>query len=160
MYNPFSLEGKTILITGASSGIGRTTAIECSKMGASCIITGRNEMRLQETFEQLEGNGHSKIIADLTKENERILLVNKIPQLDGLVNNAGVTQTKAIGFVNQADLDTVFTINTFAPVLLTKEIIKQKKIKRGASIVVTSSLAAIKNVRALSTINGAIPIRL
>lgn len=54
-YNPFSLEGKVILITGASSGIGRATAIECAKMGASLIITGRDEERLKETFAKLEG---------------------------------------------------------------------------------------------------------
>ena len=56
MYNPFSLEGKTILVTGASSGIGRATAIECSRMGAKVIITARNEERLKETLEQLEGD--------------------------------------------------------------------------------------------------------
>ena len=64
-YNPFSLEGKTILVTGASSGIGQATAIECSKMGAKLVITGRNAERLQETFNQLEGEGHQQIIADL-----------------------------------------------------------------------------------------------
>ena len=53
MYNPFSLENKTILVTGASSGIGKAIAIECSKMGAKVVITGRNEQRLQETYEQL-----------------------------------------------------------------------------------------------------------
>ncbi|MCH5177801.1 MAG: SDR family NAD(P)-dependent oxidoreductase, partial [Prevotellaceae bacterium] len=68
MYNPFSLEGKTILVTGASSGIGRATAIECSKMGATIIITGRNAERLQETFDALEGNGHQQFIADLSEQ--------------------------------------------------------------------------------------------
>ena len=68
MYNPYSLDGKTILITGASSGIGRATAIECSKLGAKCIITARNESRLQSTFDSLEGNDHKQIIADLTKD--------------------------------------------------------------------------------------------
>ena len=56
-YNPFSLEGKTILVTGASSGIGQTTAIECSKLGAKVVITGRNVERLQQTFSQLDGDG-------------------------------------------------------------------------------------------------------
>ena len=50
MYNPFSLQGKTVLVTGASSGIGQATAVECSKMGAKIVITGRNVERLQETF--------------------------------------------------------------------------------------------------------------
>ena len=69
-YNPFTLEGKTILVTGASSGIGRATAIECSKMGASVIITGRNEERLNETFKALEGEGHQQIVADLTNQED------------------------------------------------------------------------------------------
>ena len=57
-YNPYSLEGKTILVTGASSGIGKATAIECSKLGARVVITGRDEARLQQTLSSLEGEGH------------------------------------------------------------------------------------------------------
>ena len=64
-YNPFSLRGKTILVTGASSGIGQATAVECSKLGARLAVCARNPERLQETFTQLEGEGHSQIIAEL-----------------------------------------------------------------------------------------------
>ena len=53
-YNPFTLAGKTILVTGASSGIGKATAIECSKMGANVILTARNKERLEETLSQCE----------------------------------------------------------------------------------------------------------
>ena len=70
MYNPYSLEGKTILITGASSGIGRATAIECSKLGAIVVVTARNEARLQETLDALEGEGHKMVLCDLTIEEE------------------------------------------------------------------------------------------
>ena len=55
MYNPFSLEGKTILVTGASSGIGRGICIDCSKMGAKVHLMARNEERLNETFSKMEG---------------------------------------------------------------------------------------------------------
>ena len=65
-YNPFSLEGKTVLVTGASSGIGKATAILCSKLGASVIITARNEERLKDTFSQLEGSDNKIIVADLS----------------------------------------------------------------------------------------------
>ena len=71
MYNPFSLKGKTILVTGASSGIGRAIAIECSKFGATLLITARNEERLNETLSQMKGTNHSIVIADLVKEYER-----------------------------------------------------------------------------------------
>jgi short-subunit dehydrogenase len=87
-FNPFSLENKIILITGASSGIGRSTAIECSKMGAKVIITARNEDRLQETFYQLEGDWHNQIVSDLTAKGDVDRLVDSISCLDGLVNNA------------------------------------------------------------------------
>lgn len=142
-YNPYSLVGKTIFITGASSGIGRVTAIECSKLGAKCIITGRNIERLQETFDQLEGDGHLQFVADLTNTDELDTLVSQLPQLDGFVNNAGVASSKLIPFLKQLDLDRVFSINTFAPVLLTKAILKKKLMQNGSSIVITSSIAAI-----------------
>ena len=144
MYNPFSLEGKTILITGASSGMGRATAIECSKLGARCIITARNKERLQETFGTLEGSNHVQILTDLTKDDERNKLIDSIPILDGLVCNAGMIHTKVIPFINQADFNSVFSINTFAPVLLIKDFYKKKKINKGGSVVVMSSLASMK----------------
>ena len=84
-YNPFSLSGKNILITGASSGIGKATAIECSKMGATVMITGRNEQRLNETFDQLKGNGHLRFIADLCVEEDLNNLNRNLPEINGLV---------------------------------------------------------------------------
>lgn len=143
-YNPYSLEGKTILVTGASSGIGRATAIECAKLGAHVVITGRNAERLQETFDQLEGDGHSQIIADLTNQEELEQLVNEMPQLDGLVNNAGIGGVKPITFIKQNDLDSMFGANTYAPVILTKLLMKKKKINQGGSIVFISSIAAMR----------------
>ena len=67
-YNPFSLEGKTILVTGASSGIGQETAVQCSKLGAKVIVTARNEERLNETLSQMEGDGHRIVLAELTQQ--------------------------------------------------------------------------------------------
>lgn len=93
MYNPFTLESKTILVTGASSGIGRSTAIECSKLGAKLIITGRNAERLKETFLMLVGEGHQNIAADLSDDAQIDELVEQLPNLNGLVNNAGLTET-------------------------------------------------------------------
>ena len=87
-YNPYSLEGKTILVTGASSGIGKATAIECSRLGARVVITGRDMSRLEETFSLLEGREHSLLKADLSSEDGIRSLVKDIPEIDGLVNAA------------------------------------------------------------------------
>lgn len=141
LYNPFSLEGKTILVTGASSGIGKATAIECSKMGAELILTGRNKQRLIETKEQLVGSSHICISADLTNENELQNLVCSVPQLDGLVNNAGIQKYLPTPFINEEDLLRILKTNTIAPILLTKMLVKKKKMKNPSSIVFTSSLA-------------------
>ena len=142
MHNPFSLVGKTVLVTGASSGIGRATAIECAKMGAHCIITGRNEERLQQTFDSLEGEGHMQIIADLSDQIGIDTLAEAIPSIDGLVNNAGVGFNKPVSYVKQEDLEQVFRVNTFAPILLTKALLRKKKINKNGSIVFTSSVSA------------------
>ena len=103
-YNPFSLQGKTILVTGASSGIGRATAIECSHLGAKLFVTARNEERLRETFDALEGDGHAMVIADVTKSKERDLLVGSVSVLDGFVCNAGITKRRPIHFIKEDEL--------------------------------------------------------
>ena len=142
-YNPYSLVGKTILITGASSGIGRSAAIECSKLGATCILTGRTEQRLQETMSQLVGEGHQYIIADLSTQEGIDALSANVPVLNGVVNNAGIGYTKPIAFIRQDDLDLVFKTNAFAPILVIRSLLKKKKIAKGASLVFTSSLATL-----------------
>lgn len=142
-YNPFSLAGKTILITGASSGIGRTTAVECSKMGAKVVITGRNERRLQETFEQLEGDGHMQIVADLATSEGIASLVEKMPVVNGCVNNAGYNVMQLISFIKEEDADTIFKVNALAPIMLTSLMVKKKKLQKEGSIVFTSSIAGL-----------------
>ena len=143
MYNPFSLEGKTILITGASSGIGQTTAIECSKMGGTVIITARNKERLMHTFDQMEGSGHQMILADLTNEDNIEELAEKCPKIDGLVNNAGVASNKPVAFFSQKELDKVYSANTYAPMLTIRWLLRQKKLNNNGSIVFTASVASI-----------------
>ncbi|NOU16864.1 MAG: SDR family oxidoreductase [Bacteroidales bacterium] len=142
-YNPFSLNSKTILITGASSGIGRAIAIECSKMNAQVVIVGRNEGRLKETYDLLDGEGHSYIIADLSKKDEIQELIIKASSLDGLVHCAGFTKTVPFSFVNESDLMAIMQVNFIAPTLITQALLKQKKIKNGASIVFISSISGV-----------------
>ena len=139
--NPFSLESKTILVTGASSGIGRSTAIECSKAGANVVLTGRNEARLKETLSMLEGNGHCYIVADLADEEQMDRLVAEMPVIDGLVNNAGFNIMQLVPFIKDEDLVRVMRVNLEAPILLTHKVVKKKKIAKESSIVFTSSIA-------------------
>ena len=148
MYNPFSLEGKTILVTGASSGIGADTAIECSKMGATVIVTGRNEDRLIQTLEKLDssfGANHKMIAADLTDEDSLTSLVDQIGSIDGLVNNAGVNRVKPLTFIKEEDLEYVFKSNTWTAVNITRLLCKKKKLKKEGSVVFTSSVSAFFN---------------
>jgi NAD(P)-dependent dehydrogenase (short-subunit alcohol dehydrogenase family) len=142
-YNPFSLSGKTILVTGASSGIGRTTAIECSRLGATLVITGRNEERLNETFSQLEGKNHIQIVADFSKTEIIPAFVEQIPLLDGCVNNAGIVKTLLVQFITEEAFDGLMQVNTYAPILLTQLLVKKKKFNKNASIVFTSSVSGV-----------------
>lgn len=143
MFNPFSLEGKTILVTGASSGIGRSIAIECSKMGARLVITGRSLDRLNDTFLSLEGLNHIQIIADLTNYDDIVVLADQCPQLDGCVNNAGIAKLLLVQFIKKESVNEIFSTNTVSPILLTSLLIKKKKIKSNSSIVFTSAVSGI-----------------
>ncbi len=140
MNNPFSLVGKTILVTGASSGIGKAIAIECSKLGACLVITGRDERRLHATWELLEGKGHVEVAGDLTMEEEVEELLNLLPELDGIVHVAGVGQSIPFPYISKEKLDSMFSVNFFAPVLLSQKMIKKRKLRKGASIVFISSI--------------------
>lgn len=143
MYNPFSLEGKTILVTGASSGIGRAVAIECSKMGARVFLSARNEARLRETLNALEGEGHQIIVADLTDEQAIQALVEQLPQLDGVVLNAGIAGLVPTQAISAAKLQEMQQINLNAPILLTRSLVKKRKLNNPSSIVFTSSAAGV-----------------
>ena len=155
MYNPYSLEGKTILITGASSGIGRTTAIECSRLGATLIITARNEERLKATLDALEGDGHQMFLADLSESAQIESLVERLPKIDGFSCNAGVAITQPIGFYKEDEIERVFKTNTFSMMLLTKFLIKKKKMNKGASIVYTASIGNVFSAGVANGIYGA-----
>ena len=148
-YNPFSLEGKTILVTGASSGIGKATAIECSKMGANVIITARNETRLRDTLDKLssdKGQKHIMLLADLSIESELSSLIENLPVLDGMSLNAGIVRTVPIKFIKQEELMEVLNTNTLSSFKLIHDLLKEKKINKGASIVFTSSIAGVYTV--------------
>lgn len=139
--NPFCLNGKIILITGASSGIGKSVAIECSKIGAKVIITGRSESRLLETYELLNGSDHLSIIADLSKAHELDKLVESLPPLDGVVNCAAILKKLPLKFINEKAWLETFETNLFSPALLSQRLVKKSKLKEFSSVVFISSIA-------------------
>ena len=142
MTNPFSLEGKTILVTGASAGIGKGIALACAGMGARVVLTGRNTARLQETLAQIESEGHMYIAADLTVASERTALVEQLPTLHGVVHCAGVGSRVPCKALTQSDIDYVLKHNTEAPMLLQAELLSEKKLQKQSSIVFIASAAA------------------
>lgn len=153
-YNPFSLKGKTILVTGASSGIGKATAIECSKMGATVVITARNEERLTETLNELEGEGHKMIIADLTKDDEVKRLIEEVDNLDGIALCAGKPMTLPVLFCTPDKFADIYQTNLFAPFELLRILIRKKKINKQASIVYIVSIGGTERCTPGNAIYG------
>lgn len=140
MYNPFSLQGKTILVTGASSGIGRATAVECARMGASVVITGRDRKRLDSTYTELAGEGHRQIPTDLCDPDQLTELIKAMPDLSGAVFAAGVVETVPFRFVNRKKMERMFEVNFFSQTVLAQQIIKNKLMSVGGSMVFISSI--------------------
>lgn len=139
--NPFSLKGKYILVTGATSGIGRACAVACAQMGASVIATGRNSERLTETLSLLGEGDHRGISADLTHEDDVARLARECPVLQGVVHSAGIGDRTLLKMARQKDIDRVMKANFEAPVLLQRALLKAKLIEAGASIVFIASRA-------------------
>lgn len=138
-YNPFTLKGKTILVTGASSGIGQATAVECAQMGAEVVITGRDTERLQATAD-LVGTPKALIAADLTNQEDVERLVAALPPLDGAMLCAGNSTTLPLQFGSREKFDEMFNVNFFAPVELLRLMYKKKVLQKGASVVLIASI--------------------
>lgn len=141
MYNPFSLEGKTILVTGASSGIGRGICIDCAKMGAKVHLMARNEDRLKETLSQMEGEGHEIHIADLCSTDNITALVDSLPTLDGVVWCAGIIKTMPVKNINEDAITEIFNTNIIGDIKLCSRLLKKKKLNHGGSVVFISSVS-------------------
>ena len=143
MHNPFTLESKRIFVSGASSGIGKSIAIECSRMGASLYLTGRNPERLNNTFLQLEGGNHIQIVADLQTDEGKKAVVDQAPILNGIVHCAGITRPVPFQFSGEEVINDIMQINFNSPAIISQQLVKNKKINKGASIVFISSVAGV-----------------
>jgi NAD(P)-dependent dehydrogenase (short-subunit alcohol dehydrogenase family) len=142
MSTPFHLTGKTILVTGASSGIGKQVAITCSEMGANVCITGRDTERLQATFTLLKGSNNIQLTCDLANETDRNKLVESLPALDGFVHCAGIVLPAPVKFIESKHIKQLMEINFDSAVLMTSRLLKMKKLNKNASLVFMSSIGA------------------
>lgn len=140
--HPFSLEGRTILVTGGSSGIGRAAGLAAARAGARVVLCGRDTTRLAEALALLGPGGHMQVTADLTDATARNTLVDAIPVIDGLVHSAGVAAMRPMRMVNEEHLRHMLSVNFEAPVLLTQRLLARKKVNAGASLVYVTATAA------------------
>ena len=152
--DPFSLDGKTILVTGASSGIGRGVAVACAEQGAVLVISGRNEERLQATLASLSGSGHRSIAADLTDTEQLRRLADECGPIDGLFFSAGIAAIAPFRMISEKHLRNVMSIDFEAPVMLTQRLLQRKQVRAGGSIVFNTAMA-VKNSPAGSAIESA-----
>jgi len=141
MNNLFNIEGKTILVTGASSGIGKEIAIQCANERANVIITGRDSNRLLETSNQMSFN-NKQIVCDLNNEDNITQLIQSLPELDGVVFCAGAVEFSPVRLINLKKINNLFSINFNSQVILTQQLLKYKKIKPNSSLVYISSISS------------------
>lgn len=147
MYNPYSLERKTILVSGASSGIGRATAIECAKLGATVVITARNKERLSDVMSKLDtckGQQHQMLLSNLDSEDGIKSVIEQVGEVDGLSSNVGISLgSTPIKFISDEAIEKVWQVNTVSQVRLIRDLFKKKKLKKNSSVVITASVGGV-----------------
>lgn len=151
----FNFTGKTILVTGASSGIGKEVAIASAKAGANVILTGRDQKRLYETLNLMEAGEHYILAGDFQDENYILKLCKELPQLDGVVYSAGLIKLIPLNFIKSIDIEQMFGINLKAPILLISLLNKLKKLNRHSSIVLLSSITSSSMGSMANSVYGA-----
>ena len=146
MYNPMELKDKTILIAGASSGIGKATAITASKLGAKVVLLARREAHLKEVMTLLAGEGHDYLVFDLEDIDRIEALVSSLKEkelrLDGIVYAAAYAQKEAFDDLDYASARKTMTINVHAFNEIMRQLVTQDVLLSGSSVVVISSTAA------------------
>lgn len=153
--NPFSLEGKTILVVGGSRGIGRATAIQCANMGGTIVDLARNPKTLQSAIDNMDGEGHKFFSVDITDSEAVKAILPELPVVDGVVLCAGIGAMKPFLFCSREDYDRVFNLNFFSTIDLLRLLVKKKKLNKGASVVFVSSIGGVYNYTEGNSIYGA-----
>jgi NAD(P)-dependent dehydrogenase (short-subunit alcohol dehydrogenase family) len=147
--DPFSLKDKVIVITGASSGIGRQCAISCAAQGARVVILGRDRKRLDETMSLMEHQkSHLAIIAELTdfENTEAIVkgLVADTGKADGLINCAGISTTLPVNLIKPEKIEEFLKVNVVSAINLTRSVVKPAYFsEEGGSVIFISSVMGV-----------------
>lgn len=140
--NPFSLESKKILVTGASSGIGRAIAIACAQMGANVYLTGRDTSHLEQTIQAMKEGCHLMLPADLARPQDIETLADWLAPLDGIVHCAGISYRTPSKRIQKEDIDKIFQPNVYSVLELQAALLQRHKVNKQASIVMLASRAA------------------
>ena len=155
MNNPYNLTNKNILITGASSGIGKACAVICAGLGAKLILTARDSEKLNQVVNEIgTENEIQTFIADLSVQTEIENLAEFCGKLDGLVNAAGILNYNLIRFITSETLSKTFSTNFFSLAILIKNLINKKKINQNSSLVLISSVSQKLGVPATAEYAG------
>lgn len=139
-----NLQNKHILITGASDGIGKETAIQAAKSGARLTLISRRKNELEQLIIELKkinNQSHIYFEFDLNNFDGYKTLVNKIDHIDGIVHSAGIVSPFPIKYIRKKHIDRVFNINTYAPIILNAELLSENKLKDNSSVVFISSIS-------------------
>ncbi len=152
--SPYSIAGKRILVTGASSGLGRQTAIACARAGATMVICGRHADRLQATFSELRGTEHAMVRGDLADDAAIAETVEAAGKVDGVVHFVGISVPMPVRMISREYLERVFGANYFAPMLLTQRLLAKGRVNKGGSILFLSSTAAFRGVPGMGVYSG------
>lgn len=147
MTNLLSLQGKRILVTGASSGMGKVFAQMIAAQGGQVVLLARNAERLQQTFDSLAGDGHQICVCDLTDEDQLKETVGNMQPLDGIVLCAGINEFVPVKFVKQEKIEKMFQTNYFSQLILVQMLLKKKLVNKGSSIVFISSVSSVLGVQ-------------
>lgn len=147
MTNPLSLQGKHILVTGASSGMGKVFTQMIAEQGGIVTLLARNEERLTQTIASLNGDGHRMVVCDLTNESQLKETVAQLRPLDGIVLCAGINEFVPVKFVKQEKIERMFQTNYFSQLILVQMLLKKKLVNKGASIVFISSVSSVMGVQ-------------
>lgn len=156
--NPFSLTGKRILVTGASSGIGRQIAVSCAHMGAIIIGVGRDEARIRETQQMLDqiGSEHQLVSAELTESAGRDAVVAALggQPVQGVAHVAGISRLMPVRMFTDKHMRELQAINVEAPMLLSQALLKRTLVADGGSLLFMASIAAHIGVPGVAMYSG------